>query len=62
MKKNEKILILGSSGLVGSAILRKLKIKGYKNLLYPSRKELNLFDYKNILKYFKNKKPKYIFQ
>ena len=34
MKKNEKILILGSSGLVGSALLRKLKFIGYKNLLY----------------------------
>ena len=61
MKKNEKILILGSSGLVGSAILRKLKIKGYKNLLYPNRKEVDLFDYKKILKYIKNKKPKYLF-
>ena len=33
-----KIYVAGHSGLVGSAILRKLKAYGYKNLIYISKK------------------------
>ena len=36
-----KIYIAGHKGLVGSAILRKLKLKGYTNIIYRSRKQLD---------------------
>ena len=46
IKKNSKIYIAGHKGLVGSAICRKLKEKGYKNLITADRKKLNLLDQK----------------
>ena len=42
IKKNSKIFIAGHKGLVGSAILRKLKNYGYKNLIYRTKKQLDL--------------------
>ncbi len=39
IKKNDKIFVAGSRGLVGSAILRKLKKKGYKNILTVDKKK-----------------------
>ena len=35
-----KIYVAGHRGLVGSAIIRKLKKKGYKNLIYKKKKNL----------------------
>jgi len=40
MNKNSKIYIAGHTGMVGSAILRKLKSENYTNLILKSRKEL----------------------
>ena len=42
--KSEKIFIAGSTGMVGSAIKRKLNILGYKNLISPNSFELDLKD------------------
>ena len=39
IKKNSKIFIAGHNGLVGRAILKKLKEKGYKNLLVVEKKK-----------------------
>jgi GDP-L-fucose synthase len=61
MKKNNTILITGSRGLLGSAILRNLNKKGYKKILSPSKKELNLLNLKKSDNYFKKKKPEIIF-
>lgn len=61
MNKNDKILILGSRGMVGSAITRELKKKGYSNLLTPSRDELNLLSQQATLDYFDKHKPQHIF-
>ena len=38
---NSKIYVAGHNGLVGSAIVRKLKKKGYKNIIVASRKKLD---------------------
>jgi GDP-L-fucose synthase len=46
---------------VGSAILRNLKIKGYKNIILRSRKQLDLKNQKMVLKFLKKHRPKYIF-
>ena len=40
--KNDKIFIAGHKGLVGSAILRKLKNHGYKNLITIEKKKFRL--------------------
>lgn len=61
MNKTDKVLILGSRGLVGSAILRLLKKEGYSNLLHPVREELNLLDQNSVQKYFETEKPQYVF-
>lgn len=58
---NSKIFVAGHKGLVGSAILRKLKRKGYKKLIIADKKRLDLRDYKKVVKFLKNKKPNFIF-
>ncbi len=61
MKKDSKILVLGSTGLVGSSILRNLENQGYTNILHPSSKELDLTIKDQVEKYIKDNKPEYIF-
>ena len=60
MNKTEKILILGSRGLVGSAILRKLQEEKFLNLLAPVRSELDLFSQEAVLKYFEKNRPDHV--
>lgn len=61
MNFTDKILILGSRGLVGSAINRELKKLGYTNLLTPVRPELDLLNQTAVLKYFEVHKPQHVF-
>ena len=61
VQKNSKIFIAGHKGLVGSAIIRKLRSKGYNNLITIDKKKLNLTDQKKIFNFIKKKKPKFIF-
>lgn len=61
MNKTNKILVLGSRGLVGSAILRVLKIEEFQNIIHPVREELNLLDQAAVLNYFEKERPEYIF-
>ena len=57
INKNSKIFVAGHNGLIGSAILRKLKDDNYKNLYTKSKTELDLRDQKKVLKYFLKTKP-----
>jgi GDP-L-fucose synthase len=61
MKQAEKILILGSRGLVGSSILRELRKLEFSNLLNPVREELNLLNQQAVLDYFEKNKPQHVF-
>jgi len=61
MIKNDKILVLGSRGLVGSAITRALSKDGYSSVLIPSRTELDLTHREQTLEYFELHRPKYVF-
>jgi len=61
IKHNSKIFIAGHKGLVGSAIYRKLKSKGYSNLLIADRKKLDLTNQIKVIKFLKKKKPDFIF-
>ena len=56
-----KIYVAGHKGLVGSAIIRKLKKKGYKNLIFRSKKQLDLKNQKKVLSFLKGNKPDFIF-
>ncbi len=56
-----KIYVAGHKGLVGSAIVRKLKEKGYKNIIYNVRKKLDLTNQTKVIQYLKKRKPDFVF-
>ncbi|MBN1596799.1 MAG: GDP-L-fucose synthase [Bacteroidales bacterium] len=60
MEKNSKIYVAGHLGLVGSALVRNLKKKGYHNIIGKSIDELDLGDYNAVSKYFEAEKPEYV--
>jgi len=60
MNKDSKIYIAGHRGLVGSAIVKNLKSKGYTNLVYRTHKELDLLDSNAVAEFFKAEKPEYV--
>ncbi len=61
MEKNAKIYIAGHRGMVGSAIMRKLKNEGYTNLLTRTSAELDLRNQQAVTDFFKEEKPEYVF-
>ena len=60
LNKNSKIFLAGHNGLVGSAILKKLREKKYKNIYLQSRKKLDLTNQIKTYKYLKKIKPDYV--
>ena len=58
--KKKKIFLAGHNGMVGSAILRLFKKKGYKNIICQSRKTLDLLDQKKTFNFLKRVKPDFI--
>ena len=48
-----KIFVTGHKGLVGSAIIRKLKAEGFKNIIVADRKKLDLLDQKKVFQFLK---------
>ncbi|MBT1247049.1 MULTISPECIES: GDP-L-fucose synthase [unclassified Thermosipho (in: thermotogales)] len=61
MEKNSKIYVAGHRGLVGSAIVRKLKELGYTNIITKTHAELDLTDQKATRKFFEKERPEYVF-
>ena len=61
INKNSKIFVAGHNGLVGSAIVRKLKDKGYKNIITIEKYKLDLTNQSKVFDFLKKKKPKFIF-
>lgn len=59
--KNSKIYVAGHNGMVGSAIVRKLKSLGYENLVLKSSKELDLRNSEDVTSFFNKERPKFIF-
>ena len=51
-----KIFLAGHKGLVGSAILRKLKKLNFKNIITINKDKLNLLDQKKVFNFLKKKK------
>jgi GDP-L-fucose synthase len=60
MDLNEKIYIAGHRGLVGSAIVRQLKERGFTNLLIRTHKELDLTNQAQVQNFFQQEKPDYV--
>ncbi|MDD3225116.1 MAG: GDP-L-fucose synthase [Clostridium sp.] len=61
MEKNSKIYVAGHKGLVGSAIVRNLKKKGYSNVIGRTHSELDLTNQAAVRKFFKDENPEYVF-
>jgi GDP-L-fucose synthase len=61
MEKNAKIYVAGHNGLVGSALVRALKAKGYSNLVLKSSSELDLTRQAAVEEFFTREKPEYVF-
>ena len=61
MKKDAKIFVAGHRGMVGSALMRRLKAGGYVNLLSRARGDLDLLDQQAVQSFLAQEKPDYIF-
>jgi GDP-L-fucose synthase len=58
---DSKIYVAGHRGMVGSAILRKLKASGYTNIIGRTRRELDLTNQAAVREFMQHEKPDYIF-
>mgnify|MGYP001577680375 CR=1 FL=1 len=62
MNKHDSIYVAGGqSGLVGTAIVRKLMKQGFNNIITKTRKELDLLDQKAVASFFSRNRPEYVF-
>jgi GDP-L-fucose synthase len=60
MQKDSKIYVAGHTGLVGSAVMRKLEKEGYENIITKNSKELDLTRQEQVEEFFKKEKPEYV--
>ena len=61
ISKNDKIYVAGHRGMVGSALVRNLRSKGYNNIICRSRSEMDLLDQRAVHTFLQLEKPAYIF-
>ena len=61
MNSNSKVLVAGSTGMVGSAILRNLKSQGYENIYSAPRSYFDLTKQEDVERYFHANEPEYVF-
>ena len=57
LQKEDKIFVAGHRGLVGSALVRQLRSKGYENLILKTRAEVDLMNQSAVEEFFKSEKP-----
>src|ERR1043165_3319397 len=60
MKKDSKIYVAGHRGMVGSAIVRKLKAEGFQNIITRSSSSLDLRNQQAVFDFFENEKPSFV--
>ena len=60
VSKNHKIFLAGYKGHLGSAIFKKLKKAGFKNILTIDKSKLNLLNQEKVFKFLKKNKPKVV--
>ena len=61
MNKGDRIFVAGHRGLVGSAIVRKLRADGYENLVLSAHGELDLRRQEAVERFFAAERPDYVF-
>lgn len=61
MEKSSKIFVAGHKGMVGSAIKKRLETLGYSNLIFKTRGELDLTNFRDTFRFIKAEKPEYVF-
>ncbi len=61
MEPDAKIFVAGHRGLVGGAILRRLKMAGFTNLLCRTSRQLDLRDQRAVARFFHYERPDYVF-
>lgn len=61
MNKSDKIYVAGHNGLVGSAIIRRLKKLGFENIIVRSSTELDLTNQSEVEKFYMSSNPDYVF-
>ena len=61
MKINSKIYVAGSSGMVGSTLLKKLEKSGYRSIQTADSTSLDLRNQGAVIEYFERNKPEYVF-
>jgi GDP-L-fucose synthase len=61
MELSDKIYVAGHTGLVGSALVRRLRHAGYHNLLLRTHGELDLADADAVSRFFSENRPRYVF-
>jgi GDP-L-fucose synthase len=61
MNKNDKIYVAGHTGMVGSALVRKLQREGYRRLILKTHRDLDLLDQKAVVDFFDKERPDYVF-
>jgi GDP-L-fucose synthase len=60
MEQHAKIYVAGHRGMVGSAILRNLQAKGFKNIVFRTSEELDLRDQSSVNAFFEAERPDYV--
>ena len=60
ISSEQKIVIFGAKGMVGSAILRCLQKNGYSKILTPSKEQLNLLEKNQVNNWFNHYKPEIV--
>lgn len=61
MEKQSKIYIAGHTGVLGSSVHSCLLLNGYENIIVKTHSEMDLMDYNQVLNFFTNEKPEYVF-
>jgi GDP-L-fucose synthase len=61
MDKSAPIFVAGHRGMVGSAIERHLRAKGYDNIITRTRGELDLLEQRAVERFLRERQPRYIF-
>ena len=61
MEKDAKIYVAGHRGMVGAAIVRELRHRGYDNIITRTHRQLDLVNQQAVNKFFASEKPDYVF-
>lgn len=61
MERKSKVYVAGHNGMVGAAIMRKLRQEGFDTIITRSSKELDLRNQQAVMDFFEKEKPEYVF-